>query len=71
MIELPPQNVAAFADPPDFEEWKKRVRSASDEELKHLQIGAHAGLRGEFPNQRWSPYIGVVEEEMRHRGIKP
>lgn len=71
MIELPPQNVAAVTEPPDFEEWKKRVRLASDEELKRLQLGAHAGLRGDFPNQRWSPYIGVVESEMRNRGIKP
>jgi hypothetical protein len=72
MIELPPQHVAATSGPPDFEEWKKRVSLASDEELKKLQTGAVMSLRGDGDgNLRWSPYIGVVESEMRNRGIKP
>jgi hypothetical protein len=72
MIELPRQHIAAISEPPDFEGWKKRVSLASDEELKNLQVAAHAGLRGDGgSNQRWSPYIGIVESEMRQRGIKP
>jgi len=72
MFELPRQHVAAVIEPPDFEDWKKQIRLVADEELKRLQVLAHAGLRGDgVVNQRWGPYIGVVEGEMRDRGIKP
>lgn len=73
MIELPRQHVAAMSEPPDFEEWKKRVILAWDEELKKLQNIAIMSLRGDGNggNQRGSPYIGVVESEMRDRGHQP
>lgn len=72
MFELPRQHIAAISEPPNFEEWKKAVRNASDEELYKLQSLAHMSLRGDANNnQRWSPYIGVVEGEMRDRKIKP
>jgi hypothetical protein len=72
MIELPSQHVIAISGPPDFEEWKKRVSLASDEELKKLQMGALMSLRGMATVIcAGAPYIGVVESEMRNRGIKP
>jgi hypothetical protein len=59
MIELPSQHVIAISGPPDFEEWKKRVSLASDEELKKLQMGAVMSLRGDGDgNLHWSSYIG-------------
>jgi hypothetical protein len=56
MVELPRQHIVAISEPPDFEDWKKRVRNASDEDLPKLQNAAHLGLRGDGGgNQRWSP----------------
>jgi hypothetical protein len=56
--------IARVEPPPSPEEWEKKCREASDQELRGLLNHANASLN---VDQAWARLVGIAEREMVSR----
>ena len=55
---------------PPLAEWKRRLRSVSDDELKRLWQHALGCLAQDIPSQKWAQHVRIAEKTMEERGIE-
>jgi hypothetical protein len=55
---------------PPLDEWERRLRSASDDELWKLWQRAQACLARDIPSQKWAEHVSIAQRLMRERGMK-
>jgi hypothetical protein len=69
-LKMPKRRFTAI-DPPSIGTWATLCREASAGELRRLRILAFDCLCADGgESQRWSTYVGMVEETLRQRGVK-
>lgn len=55
---------------PPADEWERRIRLVSNEELVKLWQHALGCLSQDVESQRWASHVGIAERIMERRGIK-
>jgi hypothetical protein len=55
---------------PSPEEWERRLRSVSDEELHRLWQHALDCLAQDILSQKWAQHVGIAERLLTGRGVE-
>jgi hypothetical protein len=61
---------ATIPSRPPLERWREWCRNAPDDQLTLLCITAFDSLQADGLDERWAPFVIVVEETMRERGLR-